>query len=142
MKYAIRLAQKALKLNEVPVGCVIVDTEKKLISSAHNMVIEKNDPSAHAELLAIKKACKKLKTTKLIGLELYTTLEPCLMCETLIVQTGIKKVYFGTYSDSLLSFKKKIRNYHFHKKNYEYFGGIDQGECSNLLIRFFQKLRN
>ena len=53
--------------------------EKKLISFAHNMVIEKNDPSAHAELLAIKKACKKLKTTKLIDLELYTTLEPCLM---------------------------------------------------------------
>ena len=96
MALAIDLAKKAFLLNEVPIGCVIVNKEKKIISYAHNMVLQMNDPSAHAELLAIKSACKKLNVLKLVDCELYTTLEPCEMCQYLIIQTGIKKVYFGS----------------------------------------------
>ena len=66
MVFAIDLAKKAFLLNEVPVGCVIVNKEKKIISYAHNMTIQMKDPSAHAELLAIKSACKKLNVLKLI----------------------------------------------------------------------------
>ena len=103
MALAIDLAKKAL--DEVPIGCVIVNKEKKIVSYAHNMVTQTNDPSAHAELLAIKSACKKLNVLKLIDCELYTTLEPCEMCQYLIIQTELKSL-FGAYSDSII----KIRN--------------------------------
>jgi tRNA(adenine34) deaminase len=140
MVFAIDLAKKAFLLNEVPIGCVIVNKEKEIISYAHNMTIQMKDPSAHAELLAIKLACKKLNVLKLIDCELYTTLEPCEMCQYLIIQTGIKKVYFGAYSDSIMKNKSKIKN-NFLKKN-EYYGGIKEKECSDLLKEFFSDLRS
>jgi len=140
MVFAIDLAKKAFSLNEVPIGCVIVNKEKEIISYAHNMTIQMKDPSAHAELLAIKLACKKLNVLKLIHCELYTTLEPCEMCQYLIIQTGIKKVYFGAYSDSIMKNKLKIKN-NFLKKN-EYYGGINEKECSDLLKKFFSDLRS
>ena len=140
MALAIDLAKKAFLLNEVPIGCVIVNKEKKIISYAHNMVIQMNDPSAHAELLAIKSACKKLNVLKLVDCELYTTLEPCEMCQYLIIQTGIKKVYFGAYSESIMKNNLKMKN-NFIKKN-EYYGGINEKECSDLLKKFFSDLRS
>ena len=140
MVFAIDLAKKAFLLNEVPIGCVIVNKEKEIVSYAHNMTIQMKDPSAHAELLAIKLACKKLNVLKLIDCELYTTLEPCEMCQYLIIQTGIKKVYFGAYSDSITKNKLKIKN-NFLKKN-EYYGGINEKECSDLLKKFFFDLRS
>ena len=139
MALAIDLAKKASLLDEVPIGCVIVNKEKKIVSYAHNMVTQMNDPSAHAELLAIKSACKKLNVLKLIDCELYTTLEPCEMCQYLIIQTGIKKVYFGAYSDSIIKYDSKLKN-NFIKNN-EYYGGIYEKECSNLLEKFFSELR-
>ena len=141
MELALALAKEGFLHNEIPVGCVITDSEQKIISYAYNMSNKKNDPSAHAELLAIRKACKILKTTKLFGFSLYSTLEPCSMCEALIIQTGIEKVYFGAYSDFLESYKKKKRNYYSIKKKYDYFGGISEDKCSQLLISFFEKLR-
>ena len=140
MLFAIDLAKKAFLLNEVPIGCVIVNKEKEIISYAHNMTIQMKDPSAHAELLAIKLACKKLNVLKLIDCDLYTTLEPCEMCQYLIIQTGVKKVYFGAYSDSTTKNKLKIKN-NFLKKN-EYYGGINEKECSDLLKKFFSDLRS
>ncbi len=141
MNYALFLAKKAYDLNEIPVGCVIVNNEHKIISSAYNMCIQKKDPSAHAELLAIKSACRKLKSLKLLDLELYSTLEPCVMCEYLILQTGIKKVYFGAYSDSLDSYKLKMKNYFYVNNNKEFYGGIEEKNCTNLIKSFFSKLR-
>ena len=140
MVFAIDLAKKAFLLNEVPIGCVIVNKEKEIVSYAHNMTIQMKDPSAHAELLAIKLACKKLNVLKLIDCDLYTTLEPCEMCQYLIIQTGVKKVYFGAYSDSTTKNKLKIKN-NFLKKN-EYYGGINEKECSDLLKKFFSDLRS
>ena len=142
MEMALSLAMKGFSRNEIPVGCVIIDSNDNLISYAYNMSNEKNDPTAHAELLAIRKACKKLKTIKLHGLNLYTTLEPCRMCESLIIQTGIQRVYFGAYSNFLESHDNKIRKYYSDVKKYEYFGGIYEDECSDLLLSFFRKLRD
>ena len=91
MNNAIKLALKSLKLNEVPVGCVIVDAEEKIIGFGYNSSIENNDPTAHAEIMAIRMACKKKKTHKLTGCSLYVTLQPCKMCEAAIYISGIKK---------------------------------------------------
>lgn len=98
MKIAINLAQKSLKFNDVPIGCVIFDSNNKCIGKGYNSCIKNNDPSAHAEVLAIKNACKKKKTLVLENSSLYVTLEPCQMCETLIKATRIKNIFFGAYN--------------------------------------------
>ncbi len=85
MKFAIDLAKHSRRIGEIPVGCVIVDDKNKMVSYAFNSMKKNHDPTAHAEIIAIRKACNKLKTTKLLGFSLYVTLEPCLMCESAII---------------------------------------------------------
>ena len=83
----------ALSENEVPVGCVIVK-EGNILSSSHNQRIKLNDPLAHAEIIAIKKAAKKIKSWNLVGCEMYVTLKPCKMCQEIINESRIKKVFY------------------------------------------------
>ena len=87
-------ALKCSKSDDVPVGAVIV-CNGKIIASAHNQKEKKNDPLAHAEILAVKKASKKLKTWHLNDCEMYVTLEPCAMCSAVLEETRIGKVYYG-----------------------------------------------
>ncbi len=94
---AIAMARKAFKIKDVPVGAVIVENSK-IIASAYNNKHLKNDPTAHAEMLAIRKACKKKKTTYLNNCTMYVTLEPCGMCTSAIMQAHIKKVIFSVKS--------------------------------------------
>ena len=144
MKKAIQLTKKCEAHKDVPVGCVIVDSKNRYISSGFNSCIRKNDPSAHAEVIAIKRACKKKKTLILDDVSLYVTLEPCLMCQTLINETRIKNVFFGAYN---LSFRKKKMFKPFQKKlflsesKYQFFGGFMEKECSIILKNFFCSLR-
>ncbi len=141
MQLAIELARKAGKLEEIPVGCVITDQENNVVSCAFNSVNRNNDPTAHAEIIAIRKACKKLKKTKLTNHSIYVTLEPCKMCETAIINAGIKKIYFGAYSDSIQVNKFKLKTYFSSKKDCEFLGGFDEESCSSLIIEFFKKKR-
>ena len=141
MRLALDLAKKAGLLGEIPVGCVIVDDEMRVISFATNLVEKNKDPTAHAEILAIRKACKKLNRTKLDKATLYVTLEPCKMCEFAIVQAGIKRVYFGAYSNTLKTQDQKLKNFFSKSKKYEFLGGIKELECQNLLLSFFQSMR-
>ena len=140
MNFALKLAQSSPK-NEIPVGCVIADSKGKIISYANNSTLKKNDPTAHAEIIAIRKACKKLKTSKLLDFSIFVTLEPCKMCEAAILQSGIKKVFFGAYSDSFRIFKEKKKNYDSENRGYQYYGGIKEKECSNLIRNFFKSKR-
>ena len=95
MKLALKEAKKAFKLDEVPIGCVIVKNDK-IIAKGYNQKTLKNVATYHAEVLAINKACKKLKTWYLDDCVLYTTVEPCLMCSGAIIQSRISKVVSGT----------------------------------------------
>ena len=140
IKLALKIAKESANKNEIPVGCVIFDKKGKVISSASNSSIEKNDPTAHAEILAIRKACKNLNLNKLNELSIFVTLEPCKMCEYAIYQAGIKKIFFGAYSEKNTFLHKKI-NYHYEKDGYQFYGGIEEEECSELLTNFFRKLR-
>ena len=106
MKLALDLAKKSFKQNEIPVGCVLVNDKNEIISCASNSMVQNHDPTSHAEIVAIRKACKKLKTTKLLNFSIYTTLEPCLMCESLIISVGIKKIYFGVEDPDKRTFGK------------------------------------
>ena len=113
MNIAIKEAKKAFKNNDVPVGCIIVKNNK-IISKAYNKKEKKQNSIMHAEIIAIKKACKKLKTWHLDDCVLYTTMEPCMMCSGAILQSRIKTIYYGVSNkkygdiDILKKYNKKI----------------------------------
>ena len=95
MNLAIKEAGKAAKVNEVPVGAVIVDEESKVIGYGYNSPISSNDPTSHAEINAIRMACRSVKNYRLINTSLYVTIEPCIMCMGAIIHARIKRVVFG-----------------------------------------------
>ena len=119
---------------DVPVGCVI-KKDGTIIASAHNMREEKQDITAHAEILAIKQAQKRLSTSRLKGCELFVTLEPCMMCMGAILESRIKTVYYGTKS-------KNEQMYDVDKlsKNIKLFN-LNDNECSKILSDFFKNRR-
>ena len=96
MREALREAKKAEAKEEIPIGCVIV-MDGKVYARAHNLRQSKRVATAHAEILAIEKACRKRKDWRLNGAEMYVTLEPCAMCAGAIANARIDKVYFGAY---------------------------------------------
>lgn len=141
MNLALKEAKKAYKKLEVPIGAVIVK-DGKIVARAHNLREKKQSSLAHAEILAIKKACEKLESWRLDGAELYVTLEPCAMCAGAITQARIKKVYFGAKDEkngcvgSIANIFDDIKTT--HKVEYEY---IENKECSDILSNFFKELR-
>lgn len=96
MRSALRLAKKAENLDEVPVGAVIVK-DGKILAKGWNRRQTKQNPLEHAEVMAIQSACRKLKSWRLEGCDLYVTLEPCPMCSGAIIQSRIEHVYFGAF---------------------------------------------
>ena len=99
MNIAFMEAKKAFNKNEVPVGAVVTDINGHILAKAYNLVESKQDPTAHAEILAIKKATIILKNKYLIGCSLYVTLEPCPMCAAAIQYSKISKLFFGCEDD-------------------------------------------
>lgn len=141
MLQAIKQAQIAYAKDEVPIGAVIVK-DGEIIARAHNKREINKSATAHAEILAIEKACRKSKSWRLTGCDLYVTLEPCPMCMGAILNAKIQGLYYGASDPKSGSCGSVINlnNYPFnHKVNiYE---GIMQDECSLLLKEFFQSLR-
>ena len=140
MKEALLEAKKAETEGEVPVGAVAVK-DNKIIAKAHNQVIALNDPSAHAELLLIKKTAEKINNYRLNNIEIFVTKEPCLMCVGAMVNARIKKLYFGAYDpirggiDVYLRYFEKF-NHHFAIQP-----ELDREECETILKKFFEKRR-
>lgn len=130
-KKLILLTKKALDKDEVPIGCVITKN-KQIISSAYNQKITKKNPMAHAEILAIKKACKKIGSWNLKDCELYVTLRPCNMCLAVISESRIKKVYYIVDNNKNVNNKMLITKTNFNKHD-EYF--------SDILTSFFKNKR-
>ncbi len=139
MRYAFKEAQKAYKNNEIPVGAVIVK-DGKIIAKAFNKKNKKKCALYHAELIVIKKACKKIKDYRLENCDIYITKEPCLMCMGAIMSSRINAVYFGAY-DKKYGVVDKIDVFYFNH-NCIIKGGIMENECSNLITNFFKELRN
>ena len=141
MKEALKDAYKAYNKKEIPIGCVIV-RDNKIISRRHNLREKKKNALLHAEVIAINKACKKLKSWRLDDCDIYITLEPCTMCSGAILQSKIKNTYFGAY-DLKTGMAGSRFNVFGIKFNYEpnVIGGIMEEECSNLIKSFFKELR-
>lgn len=137
MIHAIEEAKKCTI--DVPIGCVI-KKEGEIIASAHNRRELYNDVTAHAEILAIQEAQKKLGTSRLNDCELYVTLEPCPMCSWAILQSGIKTVYFGAYNPNYGVFISNP-NPLFKNPKLKIYGGINEEICSTMLEEFFNKIR-
>jgi len=142
MKEAIKEAKKAFKKNEVPVGAVLVK-DNKIIAKAHNLNITTNDPTAHAEILALRKASKILRNYRLTDCEIYATLEPCPMCAGAMVYARIKRLVYAT-DDPKSGCCKSVLNIVNNKKlnhRIEVTSGVCKKEAEKLLKTFFKKLR-
>ena len=139
MNEAFKEAKLAYKNDEVPVGCVIVRNDK-VIARAHNLKEKKKDPTSHAEVECIRRACKKIKKKYLEDSEMYVTLEPCLMCVGAIKEARLKKIYVGAkdskggyvVSREAVLPKKELDKYSF---------GYMKDDISKLLKTFFKSKR-
>ena len=140
MKAALKCANKALEEGEVPIGAVVV-CEGKIISRGHNRRTKKQIATAHAEIEAIEKACKKLKSWRIPECELYVTLEPCPMCMGAMLNARIKKVYFGAYEAKGRSMTDQLAASNLLNHRIEVEGGVMKDECSHILSEFFSQMR-
>lgn len=137
MELALEQAKIAYKKREIPIGCVIVKNGK-VIAKAYNTREKSKSAIAHAEILAIKKACRKLKNWRLEDTDIFVTVEPCLMCMGAILNARIKNVYYGTKNTSMsnvkIDYSKSILN---HRLNV--IAGVKEMECASLLKSFFKR---
>ena len=140
MKSALKCAQKAYEEGEVPIGAVVV-CDGKIVGRGHNLVETLVDATAHAEIEAIEKACKKLRSWRLPECEIYVTLEPCPMCMGAILNARIKKVYFGAYEAKGRSLTDVIANSGILNHKAEVEGGVMEKECAAILSGFFTEMR-
>ncbi len=141
MKYAISLAQKSADEGEVPVGAVVV-CDGKIVGEGRNRRETVKNALHHAEIEAIDNACKNLGGWRLWKCEMYVTLEPCPMCAGAIINSRIKKVYFGANdlkNGAVISAARLFDMNFTHKPLYE--GGILENECAQILSDFFKELR-
>ncbi len=141
-KVALDQAKIAKLKKEVPIGAVVF-SEKKIISKAYNQILTKNDPLAHAEIIALKKASKKLLTNNLTNLMLYVTLEPCIICCYAISKFKIGSLYFGSYDSKNGSIQNGEKIFLKSKNIYKpkVYGGIAAKESEALIKEFFRNLR-
>lgn len=142
MDAAYQLARQAEAMGEVPVGAVVVKN-KRIIGRGYNIPISRNNPFAHAEIIALQEAATSLHNYRLVDCDMYTTLEPCLMCAGAITQARIKRLIFGTYepkygvAGSVMDiFANPQLNMHT-----SVFGNVDTVRCATQLVQFFQKKR-
>lgn len=142
MEEALKEADKALSIGEVPVGAVI-EKDGVIIGRGHNLTETTKDPTAHAEIIAIKEAANTLGGWRLLGCQMYVTTEPCSMCAGATVLARIKKVYIGTMDyktgacGSLMNILQDERLNHYVQIE----TGIMQRQCEEIMKTFFKKLR-
>ncbi len=141
MKIALAEARKGALSGEIPIGAVVVFNDDE-ISRAHNMPILHNDPTAHAEILAIREAASVLRNYRLNGCSLYVTVEPCIMCLGACIHARIERIVFGAF-DPKAGAAGSVFNLPKDKFNHriEIIGGILEDECGKILKDFFKKKR-
>lgn len=143
MKKCLTLGERAAKNGDVPVGCVITDENGRIVARAYNRREADGDPVAHAEILALRKAGRKLRLKNLSGYTLYVTLEPCVMCAGAIVNARVSRVVFGAY-DRRFGCCGSVDNVADSDKfNHRAVvtGGVLEEECSARLTSFFAEIR-
>ena len=142
MQKALLEAERAQQKGEVPVGALIVK-DGKIISKGFNRCITDNDPTAHAEIVVLRKAAKKLKNYRLNGCDLYVTIEPCAMCAGALVNARISKIFYGAHDIKAGGCKSVFRIANNKKLNHriEVKSGVLKEECAGIIKKFFEKKR-
>lgn len=141
MAIALEEAKKAYEADEIPVGAVIV-RNGRILSKGYNLKERLNSPMAHAEVIAIERACKKINNWRLSGCDMYVTLEPCPMCASLIAQSRISKLYIGTFNKDMGACGSVINLIDYDIFNWKVqVKWVYNKECSELLTSFFYKTR-
>lgn len=142
MQAVLEKARSALP-HEVPIAALIVTTGGEILSIAHNLTETTSDPTAHAELIAIREACAKRGSPRLPDCDIYVTLEPCPMCATAISFARLRRLYFGAYDPKGGGVEHGPRIYHqptcHHKP--EIIAGLAEAESATLLTDFFREKR-
>ncbi len=143
MQQALEQAQAAAAKDEVPVGAVLVDAAGELIATGHNQPISASDPSAHAEIVALRAAAQKLGNYRLPGTTLYVTLEPCVMCVGALVQARIGRLVYGATEPKTGAIESAQKLFETGKFNHkpEITAGVLAQECGTLMSRFFANKR-
>jgi len=143
MKIALTEAHKAYEMGEVPVGAVVTSSRGEVLSKSHNETIKRNDPSAHAEIIALREAAEVLKNYRLNNTRIYVTIEPCVMCAGSLIHARVEEVIFGVSdpkggglvtlyqlgNDARLNHQLKVTS------------GVLKAECGAIIQRFFQEKR-
>ena len=140
MREAVRLARKAKKKGEVPIGAVVV-LNGKIIGRGYNLRTKLQMATAHAEMRAIDRACRKLNSWRLPGAEIYVTLEPCPMCMGAILNARIDRIFFCAYEQKGRSLTNELANANLLNHKVEVTGGILKEECAGVLTSFFTEMR-
>lgn len=140
---ALEEAAKALERGEVPIGAVIVENFGNIVARAGNETRARLDPSAHAEVLAIREACTVLKTERLVNCDMYVTLEPCAMCAALIANARIRRIYFAASDPKSGGIQQGARIFDRKQTHHvpEIYSGIGEEKAAELLRIFFSKKR-
>lgn len=143
MLEALRAAREAADLDEVPVGACLVDETGELVAVASNRTITANDPTAHAEIIAMRAAAEKLRNYRLTGLTMYATIEPCVMCAGTLVNARIKRLVFGAHDERFGAAESVFRLCDSRELNHriEIVSGVLADECRDLMQAFFRKRR-
>ena len=143
MNVALEEAAKALERGEVPIGAVIVENFGNIVARAGNETRARLDPSAHAEVLAIREACTVLKTERLVNCDMYVTLEPCAMCAALIANARIRRIYFAASDPKSGGIQQGARIFDRKQTHHvpEIYSGIGEEKAAKLLSNFFSKKR-
>ncbi len=141
MFLAFKQAQLSYSLGEVPVGAVTTNQKGEIIAEGHNQTILNKDPTAHAEIIALRRSALKLGNHRLVEINLYVTLEPCIMCLGAISQARVSKVVFGAFDSKYAdSFNRRYLFKYMNHKMLMY-GGVLSGLCNNILRNFFEERR-
>jgi tRNA(adenine34) deaminase len=143
MALALRAAEKAYLEEEVPIGAVLISSAEEILAVDHNRTRQLNDPTAHAEILALRKAAQVTKNFRLPGTTLFVTIEPCLMCAGAIIQARLERVVFGTV-DAKAGALGSLYNVSVDRRlnhRFEVISGVLETECRDLMQKFFSARR-
>ena len=144
MSMAFAEAESAGGRGEVPIGCVIVDQSGNVMAKAGNRTLELKDPTAHAELIAIREAAAKLGSERLVGCDLYVTLEPCAMCAAAISFARVRRLYFAADDEKMGAVDHGARFFTqatcHHRP--DVYGGLSEARARELLRKFFRQRRS
>jgi tRNA(adenine34) deaminase len=143
MREAIAAARAAGDLDEVPIGACLIDAHGKLVAAAGNRTITENDPTAHAEILVLREAARKIGNYRLVGSTLYSTIEPCAMCAGALVNARVKRLVYGAADERFGAVETVFKICTSERLNHrlEIDSGVLAGECRALMQDFFREKR-